>query len=84
MNNHVDFGKNLKSVKIKALSTAGGIADIFIDKIEGRSVARVKINKNGGWKIYESELFEIPSGIHNLIVKLSAESNIEIDWVQFE
>ncbi|MBN1396578.1 MAG: family 43 glycosylhydrolase [Bacteroidetes bacterium] len=82
--NEVDFGKNLKSVKIKASSAAGGVADILIDKIEGHPVARVKIDKNDGWKIYDSELFEIPSGIHNLIVKLSVESNIEIDWVQFE
>jgi len=82
--NSVDFGKNLKSINIKASSETGGAIDILIDKADGPPVAHIKIAKDTDWELLNSVLSEIPSGIHNLIILQNDQSNIEIDWVRFE
>ncbi len=82
--NSVDFGKDLKSINVKASSETGGVIDILIDKVDEPSVAHVKIAKNTDWDLYNSVSSDIPSGIHNLIILLNEQSNIEIDWIRFE
>lgn len=83
--NSVDFGnKDLKSVNIKTSSKDEGVIIIRLDKTNGPLLARIEIPKGNEWKVINSQLSEIPSGIHNLIVVLNNESNIEIDWMSFE
>jgi len=82
--NNIDFGKNFKSINVKASSETGGAIDILIDKVDGPPVAHIKIAKNTDWELLNSVLSEIPSGIHNLIILQNDQSNIEIDWVRFE
>jgi hypothetical protein len=82
--NRVDFGNNLKSINVKASSETGGVIDILIDKVDGSSVAHIKIAKNTNWDLYNSVLSEIPSGIHDLIILMNEHGNIEIDWIRFE
>jgi hypothetical protein len=81
----VDFGKpNLKSVNIKAASSAGGTVEIRLDKADGPVLAKIEIEKGSDWKVIHSKLANVPSGEHNLIVSLGAQGNIEIDWLTFE
>jgi hypothetical protein len=82
--NKVDFGKNLKSINLRASSETSGVIDILIDKVDGPSIAHINIARNTDWNLFKSELSKIPSGIHNLIVLLDEQSNVEIDWVRFE
>jgi len=83
--NKVDFGdKPLSSVKIKAFSTTGGTVALRLDTTDGSLIARIKVPQNTDWNLVSADLAEVPSGIHDLIVVLSDQSNVEIDWVQFE
>lgn len=83
--NSVDFGSNkLKSVSVRALSETGGILQIRSDKMDGPVIARVKIPKSNKWRIIHSPLLEFQPGIHNLIVQLKDDNNVEIDWVSFK
>jgi hypothetical protein len=36
------------------------------------------------WTIVNSHLSELQSGIHNLAVLLTDDSNVEFDWIRFE
>jgi len=83
--NSVDFGNNnLKSVNVKTASSTGGLFEIRIDKIDGPLLAQIKIDKTTDWKIINSTLENIHSGIHNVVVLLKGKANIDIDWISFE
>ena len=82
--NAVDFGsKNLKSVRIKALSQDGSILQIRLDKVDGILLAEVKVPEGTGWKMVDAGLLKFQKGIHNLVVVLKDNNPVEIDWLQF-
>ena len=70
--------------RVKAFSETYRVIDIRLDKIDGPLIARADIKKDSDWKIINSQLSEIPFGIHNLVVVLNENSNLEIDWISFE
>ncbi len=83
--NGVDFGSNkFKSVNVRAKSKTGGTLQLHLDKIDSPVIADVKIPKGFEWTTINSPLLEYESGIHNLIVQLKNNIDIEIDWVSFE
>ena len=83
--NGVDFGsKKYKSVSVKALSRTGGTVELRFDEVDRPAIARVEIPRGGDWSIVRSNLSELQSGIHNLIVLLRGDDNVEIDWISFE
>ncbi len=83
--NGVDFGKkNFKSVKLKALSKTGGTLQLRLDKTDGPIIAQVEIPKSDKLNIVHSPVTEYEPGIHNLIVLLADNKNVEIDWISFE
>jgi hypothetical protein len=83
--NGVDFGKkNFKSVKLRALSKTGGTLQIRLDKVDGPMIAHLEIPKSDEWNIANSPLSEFHLGVHNLIVLLKDNKNVEVDWVSFE
>ena len=83
--NGIDFGKvNFKSVKLRVLSKTGGTLQIHLDKVDSPMIAQVEIPKSDEWKIANSPLSEYHLGIHNLIVLLKDNKNVEVDWVSFE
>jgi hypothetical protein len=82
--NSVDFGsKKLKSVNVKAASQTGGTLQIRLDKMDGPVIAQVKIPKGEEWAVINARLKKYKSGIHNMVVLLKDNSNVEIDWVSF-
>ena len=50
----------------------------------GPVLAQIKIPKCDEWNIVKSSLPKFQSGIHNLIVLLKDNKNVEIDWISFE
>jgi len=83
--NSVDFGNDkFKTVNVRALSKTGGTLQLHLKKTDGPLIAEVEIPKGTEWNIVNSELKEIPVGIHNLVMLLKDNSNVEVDWVSFE
>ena len=83
--NSVDFRSNkFKSVKVRALSNTGGTLQLRLDKTDGPVFAEVEIPKETEWKVVNFPLSEFQPGIHNLIVLLKDDRNVQIDWVSFE
>jgi hypothetical protein len=83
--NAVDFGsRKLKTVRINAFSKTGGRIILRLNNIDGPVIANVKIPKGKEWSIISSSLSKYYPGIHNIVVQLKDETNVEIDWVNFK
>jgi len=83
--NSVDFGNDkLKTVNIRALSKTGGTLQIRLNKVDGSIIAEVAIPKDTEWNTINSPLSGYQTGIHNLVVLLKDNKNVEIDWITFE
>jgi len=83
--NSVDLSSNnFKSVNIRSFSETGGTLEIRLDKVDGPVIAEVEIPKGTEWKIINSSLSEFQPGIHNLVVLLKDNNNVELDWISFE
>jgi beta-xylosidase len=81
----VDFGTgDLKSVKVRSISSTGGTIEIHLDKADGPLVGKVEIGKGSDWKVVNSVLTNAPASVHDLIVTQKGASNIELDWISFE
>ncbi|MGE5859544.1 MAG: carbohydrate-binding protein, partial [Ignavibacteria bacterium] len=83
--NSVEFGSNnFKSVNIRSSSETGGTLEIRVDKVDGPLIADVEIPKGTKWNVVNSSLSEFQAGIHNLVILLKDNKNVEIDWINFE
>jgi GH43 family beta-xylosidase len=83
--NSVNFGGNkFNSVNIRAMSKTGGVLQLRFDKVDGPVIAEVKIPESSEWTVVNSPVLEYQNGIHNLIVQLVNDDNIEIDWASFK
>ena len=83
--NTVDFSKHkLHVVVVKAMSSSGGSLQIYLDNINSRPIATIGIPKTNEWKEIKVPLSTFKAGVHNLIVSMKDNANIEIDWVRFE
>lgn len=83
--NRVDFrNTELKSVRIRAASPAGGLLEIRRDKKDGPLIAQVQIEKGTEWHVVKAPLRSVPAGVQDLFVTQRREQDIEIDWICFE
>ena len=83
--NGVDFGSNkFKSIYIRTLSKTGGTLQLSLDRVNGPVIAEIEIPNSSEWNNVNSPLLEYQSGIHNLIVQLKDDKNVEVDWVSFK
>jgi len=83
--NTVDFGKEKrKKVQVKAFSEKGSILQIRLDKADGLVIAEVKVPQGTNWNTVEAKVSKFQAGIHNMVVVLKDENQVEIDWVQFK
>jgi hypothetical protein len=80
----VDFGKNLKSVNVRATSTTGGSVEIHLDAVDGPLLAKVAIGKSSDWQTIKAKLDTIPSGVHDLVVTQHDNKGVDLDWISFE
>jgi hypothetical protein len=83
--NAVDFGKKSpKTIVVNAESLTGGILQIRTGGVDGPVVAEVRFGKNGIWSLNKAKVAKLKPGVHNLVVMLKDEGEVEIDWIQFE
>ena len=83
--NTVDFGKKkLKSVIVKAASSAGSTLQIHLDDMNSPAIATIIIPQTSQWNEIKAPLSIYKPGIHHLIVSLQSNANVEIDWLKFE
>ncbi|MEJ2545192.1 MAG: family 43 glycosylhydrolase [Calditrichaceae bacterium] len=83
--NSVDFGNNkLNSINVKAFSQTGAVLEIRLINADGPVIAVVEIPKSSEWMTVKAPLSEFQSGVHNLVVQLKDNNNVELDWVSFE
>ncbi len=81
----VDFGKKSPAaVTARALSSTGGRIEIHLDAADGPLVARVDIGKGSDWNVVKSKIARAASGVHNIVVVLTGDGHVELDWVSFE
>ena len=83
--NSVDFGgTRFRSVIVRASSRTGSTLELRLDRPGGPVNARIDIPESSQWTIVRSPLSELQSGIHNLIVRLTDNNSVDIDWIRFE
>ncbi|MFO7447377.1 MAG: family 43 glycosylhydrolase [Ignavibacteriaceae bacterium] len=83
--NSIDFGNNkYNSVNIRASSKTGGTLQFRLNKNDGPILAEIKIPETAEWKITNAPLTGYQTGIHNLVIQLRDNDNVEIDWISFE
>jgi hypothetical protein len=66
------------------MSNSGGTLQLRLDKPDGPAIAETKIPKGTEWKIIKASLTSFKPGVHNLIVSLKDNSDVEVDWISFE
>jgi hypothetical protein len=81
----VNFGsKKLKIVEVRSLSATGGTLQIRLDKTDGPLLAEIIIPKGTAWNNIAARIFKFKPGIHNLVVQLKDNKNVELDWITFK
>jgi hypothetical protein len=81
----VNFGsKKLKIVEVRSLSATGGTLQIRLDKADGPLLAEIIIPKGTAWNNIAARIFKFKPGIHNLVVQLKDNKNVELDWITFK
>jgi len=58
--------------------------ELRVDKVDGPALARVEIPRCDAWTIVNSRVSGVHAGVHNLIVRLPDDAEVEIDWIRFE
>ena len=61
-----------------------GTLEVRLDRIDGPMIARVDIGRTEGWNVVTSPLMAFQPGIHNVIVLLRNNGNVELDWIRLE
>lgn len=83
--NSVDFGKKtLKTVAVRAVSGIGGVLQVRTGTSAGPVIAEIKIPASGDWITVKSPVKKFPAGTHHLIVTAKDNSQVQVDWIQFE
>lgn len=81
----IDFGKGgLKSVNVRSASSTGGSIEIRLDQADGPLLAQVKIKKHSEWKVSNTKLRGLPTGVHNIFVLQNQDSHVDLDWIGFD
>ena len=50
----------------------------------GPVIGQIEVPVSDEWNIINSSLLKFQPGIHNLIVLLKDNANVEVDWISFE
>lgn len=83
--NSVDFGsKKLKAVNARVLSATGGTLQIRLNNTDGRIISEVHISKDSQWKTISAAISNVQPGVQNLIISLTDNGSIQLDWISFE
>ncbi len=80
----VDFGTDgSDAMVVKACSKTGGTLEISVDDIGSPVIAHIIIPQGNTWTLTKTSLSHRVTGVHNLIVKMTANAQVEVDWLSF-
>jgi hypothetical protein len=83
--NSVDFGKKkFKQVIIRATSRNGGVMQIKLNNANDPVIAEVKIPKGNEWNTVKAPVSGLKPGVQNLVISLTENTPVEVDWISFE
>jgi Glycosyl hydrolases family 43/Carbohydrate binding module (family 6) len=81
----VDFGTTgFKKIFANVKSKNGGAIEIILDDVKLENVAELKLDKSDNWKELSFKTKEKLTGIHNVILTLRSDKEVEIDWISFQ
>jgi hypothetical protein len=55
-----------------------------LDNANNSPIATFEIPQTNDWKEIKVPVKSFKSGIHNLIISLKTNSNVQVDWLKFE
>lgn len=79
----VNFGDGVKSFTVRGKAPKGGTVELRLDKPDGPVVGKAQFRNNGENADVGANLDAPITGQHDLIVTLSGEGEVGVDWVQF-
>jgi hypothetical protein len=80
----VDFASvNFKKLTINAKAPNGGNFEIRLNGLNGKVLAKGKIDKSTGWNISNRKIKKQKLGLCDLYFISKSSERIEIDWVNF-
>jgi hypothetical protein len=82
--NAVDFESGqFGSIEVNAFSQTGSRLQVRLDRTDGPILAEVNIPKTESWSMIRAEISKVLPGVHNLVLILSDQNPVEIDWIRF-
>ena len=83
--NTVDFGnKKLDHLGLRVRSETGSTIQLRLNKWDGPVIAEIKVPKSPLWSTVEAKVTKPQRGIRNLVMVLTDDKKVEVDWVKFE
>jgi hypothetical protein len=83
--NSVDFGKKKLDSACMRMSSAGGLLQIRVDRLDGPVIAEGGDVNNGiGWQTVTIPLQRFLPGEHNLFLISRDDRQVDVDWIRFE
>jgi hypothetical protein len=83
--NGVDFRRKMfSSINVRAGSKTGGVLQIRLDNAEGPVIAKVEIPEGNEWNTIKAPVSGVKPGVHKLVVSLTDDKHVEIDWITFK
>lgn len=83
--NDVDFEKNrFQAVQVRAVSAKGGTIEIRLGRENSPVLARIEIGAGGEWRIFESRISELFTGVQDLVVVQTGGGRVDLDWIGFD
>ena len=52
--------------------------------VDGPPIAQVEIPDGNEWNTITANLSALKVGVHNLVVSLTGNKSVEVDWLKFE
>lgn len=82
--NTVEFGKNVKSLNVKAVSETGATLVVRSNSVSGPVIAEIKIPKGSSWTTVKKSITAVQPGIKHLVLQIKGEGKAEVDWISFQ
>lgn len=82
--NKVEFNKDLSFATMRCHSLAGGKIQLCVDAVDGPVLAEFSVGSVSNWSELTVPVQTHIDGVHNLYVKMTDGSHIDVDWVSFK
>jgi beta-xylosidase len=80
--NSVSFSEDLRAVKVKAASEAGGTLQVRLNDRNGTLISEIDIPKSNDWNVVEAEINDFTPGEYHLVL-IMKKGAAKVDWLRF-